>query len=70
MIESKNRELRLRLKSVRQSSGDATATDSTAIAKAMADLKDPAIVQCEQDYMAVIEAVIINFFLSSNLRGL
>lgn len=58
VIEAKNRELRLKMKTVRHDSdehGDGTT------GRSLADLKDPLILQCEQEYQAAIEAV-INYF--------
>lgn len=64
MIEAKNREARLKMKTPtaavaqRQDSGDGLpAAPGSQDAKSAIDLKDPVLVQSEQDYMAVIEAV-------------
>lgn len=64
VIEAKNRELRLKMKTVRQDSGDHA---DAATRRSLADLKDPLIVQCEQEYQATIEAV-INQFLKWTTR--
>ncbi|XP_058792515.1 dynein intermediate chain 3, ciliary [Phymastichus coffea] len=53
VIEAKNRELRLKMKTVRQDSSE--NLDASA-KKRLHDLKDPLIAQCEQEYQALIDA--------------
>ncbi|KAJ8687887.1 hypothetical protein QAD02_023682 [Eretmocerus hayati] len=55
VIESKNREMRLKMKTTRQESVD-VGEDGAALVRPMGDLDDPVISQCEQEYNATIEA--------------
>lgn len=64
VIEAKNRELRLKMKTVRQDSSE-NAPDAATMKKRLHDLKDPLIIQAEQEYQAIIDAVIISVFLTT-----
>jgi hypothetical protein len=52
VIEAKNRELRLKMKTRQESE-----VAETSVKRAIGDLKDPVIIQCEKDYQTIIDAV-------------
>lgn len=76
MIEAKNRETRLKLKSGRMDV-ETDAQTHTQNAKADSnrsndilklDEHDPAIIQCEQDYLQAVEAVILRICIVQRRR--